>query len=333
MRRVAAVLAMCSAAAGAGQSITSAGILQASADLDCLGYEPVGTCFWGYWTTCCCAGTPPLPYPCYRTRTSVKYRHWSPDLTVTAYPASGLSPWSELNELVAPLAGSDGGTPARGTGARAHTGLRFKMSEAFGSPGLAWMATLGALGIATGMVCPSVARPMQPYYVSALDAAMWRDDGVLQAAAVAADIATSPPRGRLLKEPGASGAVWGPIYGRSGFVQQGHDYRAAAVVAMRVADIVTRSGQLHVYTPVGYSGAGSGYWPPAAPVTEEDAEHRWQMLVPAVSACARFAASVSAYGASDRDGPKQSDSGAYVFNLWREYECCRDRGDFLGDSD
>ena len=44
--------------------------------------------------------------------------------------------------------------------------------------------------------------------------------------------------------------MWGSVYPRSGFVMQTADDRAAAVGAQRVADIITRMGESHVYREV-----------------------------------------------------------------------------------
>lgn len=51
----------------------------------------------------------------------------------------------------------------------------------------------------------------------------------------------------------------GNIYPRSGHVTQSHDYKASAVVAQRIADIISRDSQLHVYIPV----------------TKKDSDGRW----------------------------------------------------------
>ncbi|EPH6592434.1 TraU family protein, partial [Escherichia coli] len=55
--------------------------------------------------------------------------------------------------------------------------------------------------------------------------------------------------------------MWGNVYPRSGFVTQTDDDKAAAVVAQRVADIITRTGEPHVYQAV-KAGKKDGYWPP-----------------------------------------------------------------------
>ncbi|MXY16093.1 MAG: hypothetical protein F4Y57_03595, partial [Acidobacteria bacterium] len=119
------------AAAGfahAAETVTSADILAASAEVDCLDYRPVGGCAWLQCGIDGCS-----------TRTSVRYRHYVPDVVVATYPARGLSPWTEMRALDGP---ADGGTYAKGAGARASTGLRFKLAQAVGSPGIAWIEGL-----------------------------------------------------------------------------------------------------------------------------------------------------------------------------------------------
>ena len=292
--------------ASAAETVTSADILAASADAGCLDYRVSGGCLW---LRCSLLGG------C-ETVTSIKYGHYIPDLVVTAYPASGRSPWVEMRSL---SGSAEGGTYARGAVARASTGLRFKLAEAIGSPGIAWIE---ALNLGT-TVCESAATPLVPYYVSGLDP-MWRAPD-LQAPLTLRHIL------RAVREPGPLGSLWGALYPRAGFVQQGHDYKAGAVAAQRVADIVTRPNQLHVYRrPDG--GVGAGQWPPGE-VVEGDADtHKWQPLAPRAGACSVFAESASPLaGAVDPLGGNVSASGGYAWNLWRPYQCCERRGQwFLG---
>ena len=310
MRRVAAMCLLCCGLGLAGpvraaETVTSADILAASADFDCLDYRIAGGCLWLR-----CSGVPPS---C-ATTTSVKYRHYVPDAVVTAYPAAGRSPWTEMR----PLDGAaDGGTYAKGAGSRASTGLRFKLAQAVGSPGIAWIR---ALNLGT-TVCEPTPTPLMPYHVANADP-MWR------APELQAPLTLSHAL-RAVKEPGPLGSLWGALYPRSGFVQQGHDYKAGAVAAQRVADIVTRRNQPHVYRPLLGSGRG-GQWPPGAVVEGDPDTHRWQPLAPRVESCAVFAASAAPpVGAVDPLGRKVSASGAYAWNLWRPYECCRRRGQWL----
>ncbi|MDH8179415.1 TraU family protein, partial [Klebsiella pneumoniae] len=90
------------------------------------------------------------------------------------------------------------------------------------------------------------------------------------------------------RDVGKDGDMWGNLYPRAGAISQTHDYKAAAVIAQRVADLVTRTGQPHIYTPLAASSR-AGYWPPS-PIIEGDSDnHRWQMLTPKKSAaCSVF---------------------------------------------
>ena len=287
----------------AAETVTSADILAASADLDCLDYRPVGGCAWLHCGIDGCS-----------TRTSVRYRHYVPEAVVTAYPARGLGPWTEMRALDG---SADGGTYAKGAGARASTGLRFKLAQAVGSPGIAWIE---GLDLAT-TVCEPAATPLAPYYASGVDP-MWRTPE-LQAAS------TLRHALRSVREPGPLGSLWGALYPRTGFVQQHHDYKAGAVAAQRVADIVTRRNQPHVYRPLLADG-GDGQWPPGAVVEGDPDTHKWQLLAPRTGSCSVFADSATPpVGAVDPLGPNVSASGAYAWNLWRPYSCCARRGQRL----
>ena len=289
--------------AHAGETVTSADILAASADFDCLDYEVAGACLWLRCSIDGCS-----------TSTSVRYRHYVPDAVVTAYPARGLSPWTEMRAVDG---AAEGGTYAKGAGSRAATGLRFKLAQAIGSPGIAWIE---GLDLAT-TVCEPAATPLAPYYASGADP-MWRSPE-LQAPL------TLRHALRAVREPGALGSLWGALYPRTGFVQQHHDYKAGAVAAQRVADIVTRRGQPHVYRPL-LGESGGGQWPPGAVVEGDPATHRWQPLAPRTGSCSVFAGSASPpVGTVDPLGRNVSSSGAYAWNLWRPYSCCARRGQWL----
>ena len=285
------------------QTVSSADILAASADTGCLDYRIVGGCLWLHCT----------PLGGCSTRASIKYRHYVPDAVVTAYPAAGRSPWTEMRALDG---AGDGGTYAKGAPARASTGLRFKLAQAIGSPGIAWIE---ALDLGT-TVCEPAATPLLPYYVSGLDP-MWRAPA-LQTPATLLNLL------RAVREPGALGSLWGPLYPRTGFVQQAHDYKAGAVVAQRVADVVTRANQAHVYRRLTGDG-GRGEWPPGEVVEGDPDTHRWQPLSPRTRSCSVFADTASPPPGSVDPLGEVAANGAYAWNLWRPYRCCARRGQWL----
>lgn len=116
----------------------------------------------------------------------------------------------------------------------------------------------------------------------------------------------------------------GNVYPRSGFVTQHDGYKSAALVAQRVADVITRSGQLHVYQPL-VGQRSPGYWPPD-PVRENTGtqNHKWQRLSPQLSnSCAVFP-----------DSGAVAQNGQYAWALWQPHSCCKRRGQtFLYSSD
>ncbi len=93
-----------------------------------------------------------------------------------------------------------------------------------------------------------------PYFLSTLDSIAWRT-GVPESLYPEALI---PGRREIGSQ--ASGNMWGNVYPRSGFVSQTDDDKASAVVAQRVADIITRTGQPHVYQVLkGPAATGTGH--------------------------------------------------------------------------
>ena len=289
-------------------AITTATITQSAMAPDCVEYRVVGVCYWLFctWTGC-------------TVRTSVKVRHYVPDLVVSAYNNPGDNPWSEMSFVGAPLPGAEGGGDTHGRHANEHSKVRFKSADAIGHPG-GYIAS--NLASQSGYACATSATPVYPYFVSTLDTLAWRW-GVPESAYPEALIPGQ-------REVGQTGDMWGNVYPRAGALIQTHDYKAAAVVAQRVGDLVTRSGQMHVYTPLTASSR-DGYWPPG-PITEGDKKtHKWQQLSPKLEyTCAIFPNG----GASETYSDRLSENGGYVWSLWRPYSCCQRRGQtFLGYTD
>ena len=134
----------------------------------------------------------------------------------------------------------------------------------------------------TGYYCKSQTTPFVPYYLSGLDFLAWRF-GVPEMVYPEALIPG-------MREIRANGDTWGNIYPRAGTVTQVHDYKASAVTAHRVADVVTNTFQPHVYIPIAKKdNQSNGEWFPP-PVKEGDEKtHKWQQLHPVTSqSCAIF---------------------------------------------
>ncbi|EAO4574721.1 TIGR03756 family integrating conjugative element protein [Salmonella enterica] len=289
-------------------AITTPEIAASALSPACVKYQVVGVCYWLYCT----------PFGC-TVRTSVKVRHFRPDLVISAYSVTGKNPWTEMSPLSPPLpsiAEAGGNTYPRAVGQ--HSQVRFKNADAIGFPAGDALANFFSQ---FGYVCAPSSQPFIPYFLSTLDSPAWRS-GVPE---MFYPQALTPGQREVSKD----GDMWGNIYPRAGALSQTHDYKAGAVIAQRTADLVTRSGQSHVYLPLSAS-PHDGYWPPDPVMEGDSGNHLWQMLVPKKSAsCHNFPDG----SVTDTYADKLADDGAYVWTLWRPYKCCPRRGQtFLGSS-
>lgn len=300
----------------ADAAINTASIVASSVSPSCINWRVSGIC---YWLLC-------TPFGC-TVKTSVKVTHFIPEAVVSVYQDQGKNPWTEMslvsgasggieNAVSGALAGLSAGggeSVSKVPGQRSlHT--RFKYADALGHP-----ATSLIGGQIPGYSCNSAATPLFPYFLSTLDTLVWRT-GVPELA-----YPESLIPGKREVGSQASQNMWGNVYPRSGFVTQQDDYKAGAMIAQRVADIITRSGQIHVYQPlVGHRSPG--YWPPE-PVTENTGtkNHKWQRLSPSLSqSCAVF----------PDTGGQAAEDGNYAWALWQPYSCCKRRGQtFLYSTD
>lgn len=290
------------------QALNTAQIIASSLSADCLHYRIVGICYWLYCT----------PFGC-SVRTSVKVKHSLPDLVVSTYAVPGHNPWQEMAFIGSPIPGvAEGGGDTNPREGDPKTKIRFKNADAFGHPG---GETFYKFLSGFGYNCHSPAVAFQPYFVSTFDAAAWRT-GIPESYYPEA---LTPG----LREVGQTGDLWGNVYPRAGALGQTHDYKAGAVIAQRSADIVTRTGQPHVYLPLTTSPR-DGYWPPEPVQENQPDNHGWQMLSPAMSQqCITFPDRSSEDAYADR----LSDTGGYAWTLWRPYSCCQQRGQtFLGST-
>ncbi|EEJ6624621.1 TIGR03756 family integrating conjugative element protein [Salmonella enterica subsp. enterica] len=300
----------------ADAAINTASIVASALSPSCISWRVSGIC---YWLKCTPAGC--------TVKTSVKVTHFIPQAVVSVYQDKGKNPWTEMtlvsgtsggveNAISGALVGLSAGggeSVSKVPGQRSlHT--RFKYADAIGHP-----ATSLIGGQIPGYSCNSAATPLFPYFLSTLDTLVWRT-GVPELAYPEALI---PGKREVGSQ--SSQNMWGNVYPRSGFITQQDDYKAGAVIAQRVADIITRSGQIHVYQPL-VGNRSPGYWPPD-PVTENTGtkNHKWQRLSPALSqSCAVF----------PDTGGHVAENGNYAWALWQPYSCCKRRGQtFLYSTD
>ncbi|MEQ2024903.1 TIGR03756 family integrating conjugative element protein [Xenorhabdus szentirmaii] len=296
-------------------TLNTAQIVAGSLSPACIQWRVSGIC---YWLLCGWHGC--------TVKTSVKVTHFLPQAVISTYHAPGGNPWTEMaqisplsdgleNAVTGILSGltTGGGNHTAQVAGKQRPHLRFKYADAIGHP-----ATTLIGGQMPGYSCRSAATPLMPYFLSTLDSLAWRS-GLPESFYPEAFI---PGRRELGSQ--LAGNMWGNLYPRSGFVTQTDEDKAAAVVAQRVADIITRPGQPHVYQPL-MGQRRDGYWPPS-PVTENTGtkNHQWQRLSPHFSpSCAVF---------PDGSHPAAADSHQ-AYALWQPYSCCQRRGQrFLGST-
>ena len=233
-----------------------------TAAVSCMQWMPVGVCFWlrCSWSGC-------------SVRTSIKVGHYSPDLVVSTYNELGGNPWAEIRATLGlaqktaatgllgallPVPIDSAGNRTEGTSERDHENLVFRETDAIGHP----LSSLTGLVAGVGLLCPSETTAFFPYFQSGLDALAWRQEvpEIFYPASLIPglrELGTWPLQ------------TWGGVYPRTGWTTQAEEPKAAALNAQRAGDIVTRTGQPHVYVPVtGSSGFGK-VWPPG-PLVEKD---------------------------------------------------------------
>ncbi|OLU25512.1 integrating conjugative element protein [Pseudomonas sp. PA15(2017)] len=291
---------------GSTVALDSATTVSSALSMDCMEYKVVGICYWLFCTNFGCS-----------VRTSTKVRHFIPELVVSSYANTGANPWTDVASMSSPNALSQGG--GNDHSSEAYSSQRFKNVDAIGHPG-GYLLTQAASS--SGYICKSGATAFMPYFLSTLDPLSWRHsipESLYPEALIPG-----------MREIGSISSSWGHIYPRSGWVNQSNDYKAAAVIAQRAGDLVTQSGQPHIYIPLS-TQTSDGYWPPGEIKEGDISTHKWQALWPVLDdTCAVFPNG----GLNETFADRQAEDGAYAWAFWRPYACCERKGQiFLGSTD
>ncbi len=307
--------------AGKAASITTSEIVARTMDaaMSCMQWMPIGVCFWLRCSI----------YEC-EVETSIKVGHYNPDLVVSSYNELGGNPWDEIRDMLGsaqksaatgllgalmpiPVDVDSAGNRTEGTtGNRDHKNLIFREADAIGHP----LSSLSS----SDMLCETETTSFVPYFQSGLDALSWR-----MAVPEMFYLASFIPG---LREMGSWPLqTWGGVHPRTGWTTQAEEPKAAAINAQRAGDIVTRTGQPHIYLPITESSSSSQkVWSPGPLMEKDRRTGTWQMLAPQTeSSCSVFGtndlASRTGWG-----GGKVDKEGDYVWNLWRPYKCCERKG-------
>lgn len=286
-------------------SLDTADLVTSTFSPDCLEYRVTGICFWLRCTLYSCS-----------VETSIKVRHYIPDAVVSSYSNTGENPWHEVQFLSQPNSTANAGGDGTTNESHENNLAKFKNADVIGHPG-GWAFSQFASG--SGYTCEGAGTAFMPYLLSTLDTYAWRyniPESVYPDSLI-------PGRREIGTRTGRN--LWGNVYPRGGFLHQTDDYKAAAVVAQRAGDIVTRNGQIHVYQPL-LANASDGYWPAGALVESDASTGKWQELTPTLAnSCAVF---------PHNRHRTQAQQGDYAWALWRPYSCCEREGQFfLGSVD
>ena len=313
----------------ARNGITSADIITQSQSLSCYNWRVVGGCVW--------LKIRAFP-PSVEVKPSIKVAHFIPDVVISAYSVKGENTWKEMSrtdDIADSLIGAVFGTNLKGGDVASTKGkkhavskISFKFATAIGNP---LASTYGQL--ADYFVCESGATSFFPYFNSISDNWLWR---VATTELVTNILDLTIPGKSVVGERNEGEeylfrSKWGNIYPRLGFVSHLDDYKAAAVVATRVASIVTSKDAIHVSTTIN-GKPKKGYWPPQEALEWKGDTGKYQMLYPkSESKCHLFGQKNTTFynPVSDNYMDRRDEKGNYAWNLWREYKCCKKEGQIL----
>jgi len=238
-------------------TITTPEILSktAAATFACMQWTPIGLCFWLECSFFACS-----------VSSSLKIGHYNPDLVVSSYNELGGNPWQEIRKSLGlaqklaavgllgallPVPIESAGNRTEGSANnRDHKNLLFRETDAIGHPQTIFSSFLPEF------ICDSQTRPFVPYFQSGIDALAWRQEipGIFHPARFI------PGMRELGNWPLQT---WGGVFPRTGWSTQAVEPKAAALTAQRAGDIVTRTGQPHVYLPViDLPSLNQQVWPP-----------------------------------------------------------------------
>ncbi len=263
------------------------------------------------------------------------------------------------------LAGAGFSTVNRGTG-KSSTGYLSSINsisknvDVVGSPvAPIFFRMLGDASLA----CDTGVTPFMPYYSSFIDFLHWSN--VFPVITLPLEFLFNLPSGsdfsslsalnELLKsrpvtersdgqkKPSKDAQRFESLFPRDATVVQTHDYKAAAVVAQRAADIATEEGvSFRARLPMGHTKKKKWYSPPERIKEWDSKTGKWQMLYPNMDKTCHIISDIALKDTtpttlkkSDIEIPdayksRRSDYGYYAWQLWRPYECCKKRsGKFL----
>jgi len=281
----------------------------------CMHYRIVGTCFWLQCVGVYC-----------RFTATLKLDHYVPDTLVTVFHNDDSDPYNYAQLTIDKAAKLAGKTIIKaeyhapmGTGDQSISGYKnkdthFKEVDVIGNP--------AAQLLGFDIFLNSATTPFFPYYSSMLDAASWRS-GMLEMLYPGSLIPGMHDVGSFPLN------VWGNIYPRTGFLNQPEEAKAAAVIAQRAVDIVTKSNQPHIYKSLSHS---CGVHCDVMETHENNDDTQFQMVYPDIeNTCAAFGKNDVLNPTPWHSAAMSKSNGDYAWLMWRHYHgCIQGEGHYVG---
>jgi len=232
---------------------------------------------------------------------TIKYGHFNPDVLINVINPQGVERAEDPKRT--------------DTLTRNHQNLKFQTATAIGHP-------------LTGQIyCPSITSAGGLYFLSSIDIPTWRWGGL--------DVFTLGAWIPGIHEIGAWPLnTWGGLYPRTGWTIQYSPPKAAAIIAQRVGDIITRDKEPHIYNSIAGDPIlvedNKWTWTPEG-LKENTNEEGWlQPTHPDAEMC-QLAGKYDVLNKTGWGGGRVSSNGEYTYGLWRPYTCCEIERGFLID--
>jgi len=286
----------------------------------CLKYRILGVCFWMH-----CDG------PFCWVSTTLKVSEYLPDTIDSVFSNAKSDPWVLTNTVVDPvglkvaklqsktLIHDPYGFGDSQTSPATHTeDDRLKEVDVLGNP----VAQL----FKPPAFIPSTSIPFLPYYISMVDAVIWRG-GLTEMLYPQSYIPGDDDIGKFPYN------VWGSLYPRTGFLMQSDDAKAAAVIAQRATNIITHGAQAHIDDPLPSGSCGPACTAYRSKVNDANTVE-FQMVYPIPQkTCGIFGVDYLTHLLPWGSKAAAKGNGNYVWVMWRHYQgCINEGGKYLGST-
>jgi integrating conjugative element protein (TIGR03756 family) len=273
-----------------------------------LHWKLTGVCIWLH-----------MGFPPYISKT-FQVEHFLPDAIISVFNRNGEDVIYSVDKGIDPIAKSIGDSADKavtgykpeagdnGSSAKNDAEMKFKEVDVIGNP-----ASQSVSSIFSDMMIGTTISSYNIYYSSMLDSIAWRTPTF--------DLLIN-----LFNDGISIGEVnqWGSLYPRNGYINQPGDFKAAAVLALRAADISAATGGLHIYQPFN-NGCGDSC--SVEPSTDSDINNNSVVEYQEIYPEETDTESNVIGSASEKPGTINQDqiyksNGNYVWIMWRHYHGC-----------